>query len=76
MALIKCPECGKEISDSADKCIHCGYPIKKAIAKHHVKKKSIVTIIIVSIIVATIIVCKNIKLPVWRAPQSLNQFQS
>ena len=27
MALIKCPECGKEISDKADKCINCGYPI-------------------------------------------------
>ncbi len=25
--LIKCPECGKEISDKSDKCIHCGYPI-------------------------------------------------
>jgi len=24
MALIKCPECGKEISDKAKKCIHCG----------------------------------------------------
>lgn len=31
MALIKCPECGKEISDKADKCIHCGYPIESAI---------------------------------------------
>lgn len=27
MALIKCPECGKEISDKSDKCIHCGYPL-------------------------------------------------
>lgn len=27
MALIKCPECGKEISDKASACIHCGYPI-------------------------------------------------
>lgn len=27
MALINCPECGKEISDSAEKCIHCGYEI-------------------------------------------------
>lgn len=26
--LIKCPECGKEISDKTDKCIHCGYPIR------------------------------------------------
>ena len=29
MALIKCPECGKEISSEADACIHCGFPIKK-----------------------------------------------
>ena len=27
MALIKCPECGKEISDKAKMCIYCGYPI-------------------------------------------------
>lgn len=26
MALIKCPECGKEVSDKAQSCIHCGYP--------------------------------------------------
>ena len=30
MALIKCPECGKEVSDKAAACIHCGYPINKA----------------------------------------------
>lgn len=28
MALIRCPECGNEISDKAEKCIHCGCPIK------------------------------------------------
>jgi len=28
MALIKCPECGKEISDKAASCIHCGCPIQ------------------------------------------------
>ena len=28
MALIKCPECGKEISDAAVKCPGCGYPLK------------------------------------------------
>ena len=27
MALIKCPECGKEISDKSKQCIHCGYPL-------------------------------------------------
>lgn len=29
MALIKCPECGKEISDKANACIHCGYPLNE-----------------------------------------------
>lgn len=28
MALITCPECGKEISDKSKQCIHCGYPLK------------------------------------------------
>lgn len=27
MALVKCPECGKEVSDRAAACIHCGCPI-------------------------------------------------
>lgn len=29
--LINCPECGREISDQAEACIYCGYPIKKMI---------------------------------------------
>lgn len=28
MALIKCLECGREISDKSEKCIGCGFPIK------------------------------------------------
>ena len=28
MALIKCPECGKEISDRSPACIHCGFPLE------------------------------------------------
>lgn len=27
MSLIKCPECGKEISDKSEKCVNCGYPL-------------------------------------------------
>ncbi len=30
MALIKCDNCGKEISDKAKKCVHCGYIIKES----------------------------------------------
>lgn len=29
MAMIKCPECGKEISNMSEVCIYCGYPIAK-----------------------------------------------
>lgn len=29
MALIKCPECGREISDKSEQCIHCGYKLEK-----------------------------------------------
>ena len=27
MALVKCPDCGKEISDSAESCPNCGRPM-------------------------------------------------
>ncbi len=29
MALIKCPECGRSLSDQAAACPHCGYPVNK-----------------------------------------------
>lgn len=28
MALITCPDCGKQISEQAASCIHCGRPLK------------------------------------------------
>ena len=30
MALINCPECGKQISEVSEKCVHCGFPIRKS----------------------------------------------
>lgn len=32
MALIICPECGKQVSDKAKACIHCGYPLDEVIS--------------------------------------------
>ncbi len=29
MAIIKCPECGTEVSDKAEKCPKCSFPISK-----------------------------------------------
>lgn len=33
MALMVCPECGKQVSDPAEACPNCGYPIPKYIAE-------------------------------------------
>lgn len=45
MALVKCPECGKEISDTIKKCPNCGYKNKKKL-----NKKKIVIICIISLV--------------------------
>ncbi len=51
MAMIKCPECGKEVSDKADACPNCGNPIsEKAAPKHKSKKKIIVIVLVVCLL--------------------------
>ena len=61
MAMIKCPECGKDISSSAEKCPNCGYPIsgkQKGDTKHQQapkKKKGILWKILIFIVACCII---------------------
>ncbi len=44
MALLKCPECGHDVSSEAEACPHCGYPIKKKIkTKESYSSKKITT---------------------------------
>ena len=38
MALVKCKECGKEISDKAKTCPNCGCPIEDEFAKTETTK--------------------------------------
>lgn len=52
MALINCPECGKQISDHAPICPHCGIPIKNATESN---KKRILLCIELSALVAIIV---------------------
>lgn len=74
MALISCPECEKSISDQADNCPLCGYPIRKIIssaaAKHIVtiqatsKKWKVLQLIggflcIIGIISCSMVISKN-----------------
>jgi uncharacterized membrane protein YvbJ len=37
MAMIKCPECGTEVSDKADKCLKCAYPISGQLSEGKVQ---------------------------------------
>lgn len=40
MALIKCPECGREISSNAANCPHCGNPVPKKMCSVHIQRAS------------------------------------
>ena len=56
MALIKCFECGKEISDTSKKCIHCGAKIKKVkIKKNKEVNKSKKKLILISLSIIIVI---------------------
>ena len=62
MALMQCPECGKEISDQIPACPHCGFPVQKQTdgtgGKN--KKKLILPLIIIGSILAigaVIVIC-------------------
>ena len=71
MALIKCPECGHDVSDKAVKCPKCGYPLKSKNKKlnvlnlndiiHHKKILIIVPIIIVVISLMAILMTVVLK---------------
>lgn len=49
MALIKCPDCGKMISDKANMCIFCGRPMNESKEIDFRKSKSLL----------------DINLPIW-----------
>ena len=69
MALIRCPECGKEISDKASSCPNCGCPIsgleglvelskqkeKEIEQVHSENKRTVIGIIIAVLVIASII---------------------
>lgn len=57
MSLIKCPECGKEISSEAKRCIHCGY--RKGLSKK-TKSYIIIALMLQIIAVAMLLGCKQI----------------
>lgn len=61
MALMKCPECNKEISDTTNVCIHCGYKIgnNSQIYIHPFIKKIVPIIFVLLVIFIIININKN-----------------
>lgn len=55
MSMMKCPECGKEISDSAKACPNCGHPIKQK------KSKLIIVFAVIMGIIALVVLASGIK---------------
>lgn len=58
MALIKCPECGKEVSDKAETCPGCGYVLKqnkKKITQANFSKKNKMAILLGSVILIVVV---------------------
>lgn len=41
MALIECPECGKEISEKSKTCINCGYPISEYVRELQTEEQDV-----------------------------------
>lgn len=59
MALIKCPECGKEISDKSIACIHCGFPFESVTS---INQKTLKNVIIITPHNGYVIDKKNVSL--------------
>lgn len=69
MALINCPECGKQISDKAESCPNCGYRIESTIEEKNeipptikqeakeIDKKISICYAIVAVLVVLLFVC-------------------
>lgn len=55
MALIQCPECGKEYSEHARSCPNCGYSTSRKTTKETVEKTGNITRTIIVVIVSLII---------------------
>ena len=57
MAIIKCKECGKDISDKAKICVHCGAPLKKGDFHKELSAAKRVAIAIILVLVLIMLGC-------------------
>lgn len=63
MALVKCPECGKEVSDNAKTCPNCGRALKNSVA--------VPVLLGISCLLAVLVIA--FFLPVYLDPETIKQ---
>jgi predicted nucleic acid-binding Zn ribbon protein len=61
MAVIECPECGEDVSDKAEKCVHCGFVMNEKKQKKKPNLKLVIPIVAVVILIVIAIVIVVIK---------------
>lgn len=59
MSLIICPECQKEISDTASACPHCGYQLHKK--AHRIPKKKLLVLCLISVAIIVFFIVSVIQ---------------
>ena len=88
MALVQCPECGKEISDQAISCPNCGYTMRKeenianavVVPVKRAPNKRLIVVACVVVLLAAVLVAFRSRVgyikrtaPLIRAAQSLDR---
>lgn len=51
MALVNCPVCGKEMSNTTEKCPRCDYAVKSTLKGINTNKSDVITIVIAAVII-------------------------
>ncbi len=59
MALIKCPDCGVEVSDAAPSCIKCGRPLSRTAPR---PKRRVPWIALVGLAIAVVLFLGNVRI--------------
>lgn len=64
MALVRCPECERQVSDRAYTCPHCGYPVRPpaGVTLYHAHMRHILR---VSMVLGAIGVLAGLAMQLW-----------
>lgn len=65
MSMIKCPECGKEVSDKAYACPSCGSPVSPKTEPTPKKEGKKLTVIVIVILIIFISIVSSVVTPVY-----------